>query len=289
MLMNLDVESLRTFLAVLDHGGMTSAANHLGLSQSAVSWKIKRLEQRVGKPLLVRDGHSLRPSSDGRSLIDDARSIVEIHDRAASRLQSSDLTGTVRLGSNAEVDTVRLSLVLGRFKRSHPGATIEYASLPTATLEQMLEAGDLDVALIQVDDEGLRPDDVLLWTEELVWATCCEIPHDDCVLPLVTYGEECFYRGLSEPMLTKHGIDHVIAFSGPSNLGVRSAVAAGLGVAVVGSRMLGGDIVEWERGRTLDPLPCVHQVARSAAGDCTSIVLALVDAVVTELAETDRS
>ena len=48
--MQLDVESLRTFAAVLDQGTMTAAGESLGMSQSAVSWKIKRLEERVGRP-----------------------------------------------------------------------------------------------------------------------------------------------------------------------------------------------------------------------------------------------
>jgi len=108
--MNLDVESLRTLLAVLDHGGMTAAAKHLDLSQSAVSWKIKRLEERVGKALLIRDGHSLRPTSEGRALIDDARTIVEVHDRAVCRLRMSELSGTVRLGSNTETRTRRVGV-----------------------------------------------------------------------------------------------------------------------------------------------------------------------------------
>jgi DNA-binding transcriptional LysR family regulator len=286
--MNLDVESLRTFLAVLDHGGMTSAANHLGMTQSAVSWKIKRLEQRVGRPLLIRDGHTLRPSSDGRALVDDARQIVEIHDRAAARLQSSDLIGTVRLGSNVDIEMARLSSLLGRFKRSHPGVTIEFAALPTSRLEEMLAAGELDVALLQVNSAGLRPDDVVLWSDQLVWATCCEALHDDEeVLPLINYGDDCFYRALSEPMLTDRGIDHVVAFSGQSNNSVRSALSAGLGVGVVGASMLGDDIVEWPRGPSLGPLPCVHQVVRSASGDHSRVVAALVDEVVAELSEPD--
>jgi DNA-binding transcriptional LysR family regulator len=49
--MQLDVESMRAYLAVLDWGSMTRAAEQLGLTQSAVSWKIKRLEGRVGRPL----------------------------------------------------------------------------------------------------------------------------------------------------------------------------------------------------------------------------------------------
>ena len=47
--MRLDTESLRAFIAALDHHGMTNAADELGISQSAVSWRIRRLEERVGK------------------------------------------------------------------------------------------------------------------------------------------------------------------------------------------------------------------------------------------------
>lgn len=53
--MQLDVESLRTFATVLDLGGMTRAAEALDVSQSAVSWKIKRLEEKVGRDLLIRE------------------------------------------------------------------------------------------------------------------------------------------------------------------------------------------------------------------------------------------
>ena len=97
--MQLDTESLRTFATVLDTGGMTSAAQQLNLSQSAVSWKIKRLEERVGRDLLVRDGRSLRPSRDGQELLVYARAIIDLHDEAVARLSSSELTGRLRLGA----------------------------------------------------------------------------------------------------------------------------------------------------------------------------------------------
>lgn len=286
--MNLDVESLRTFLAVLDYGGMTAAADHLDLSQSAVSWKIKRLEERVGKPLLVRDGRSLRASTDGLALVDDARTIVDIHDRAVTRLRGSELSGTVRLGSNQEIGTDRLTLVLGRFKRTHPATSIAFELGPTEQLVAALDRGELDVVLIQVDDDGLRPTDTVLWSDELVWATCCESTYDDGLVPLITFGHACFYRPLSEPMLRQNKIDYTIAFSGPSATGVHSAVAAGLGVAVIGSRGLGGDIVEWQRGRSLGQLPCVHQIARSIPEGENETADALVAAIEAELVEAQR-
>lgn len=282
----LDVETLRTYLAVIDEGGMTAAAKQLGQTQSAVSWRIKRLEQRVDRPLLIREGHSFRPSRDGRALIDDARTIVELHDRMVASLQSSELTGTVRVGANEEVGAARMAAVLGRFRRLHPGATIEFVVGNTDSLTRALERAELDVAVIQVNDDLLRPDDLLLWTDELRWVTCCETPYDEGEVPLLTFGDRCFYRAMSEPLLTAAGIDYNVAFSVPSTAGIVAAVEAGLGVAVIGERFLSGDIAEWSRGAALGPLPCVHQVARAVPGERPAVAAALMEAIELELAET---
>lgn len=282
---HLDVESLRTFLAVLDYGGMTRAAEHLLQSQSSVSWRIKRLEERVGRPLLIRDGHSFRPTRDGRALISDARTIVELHDRAVARLQSSELSGTVRLGANEEFGAPRMAAVLGRFRLLHPGATVEFIVDSSESLTSALDNAQLDVAVIQVNDDRLRHDDVVLWTDELKWVTGSETPFDEGIVPLVTFGEDCFYRAMTEPLLTANGIEHTAAFSVPSSVGIVAAVEAGLGVAVLGSRFLGGDIVEWERGAALGALPCVHQVARAVPGEHPVVAAALIEAISTELQE----
>lgn len=280
--MQLDVESLRTFLAVLEHGGMTKAAKQLHLSQSAVSWKIRRLEDRIGRPLFVREGHSLRLTRDGRALVEDAHLIVDVHDRAVSRLESSDLTGVVRLGSNDEVAASHMAAVLGRFTRVHPGARVEFVSTHSESLVESIDDGTIDVAVVQVSEDGLRPGDVVLWSDQLRWLTCCETLYDTGVVPLITFGDNCFYRPLSEPILDAHGIEHAIAFSGPSASGVHAAVEAGIGVAVLAERFVGGDVVEWERGSRLGPLPTVYQVARSGE-DRSELTEALLGAIADEL------
>lgn len=282
--MQLDVESLRTLIAVLDHGGMTRAAEHLHLSQSAVSWKIKRLEERVGRPLLIREGHTLRPTRDARALLADARMIVELHDRAAARLACSDLTGAVKLGSNEEVDPTRMASLLGRFKRTHPGATIEFVIDHTEHLTEQLERGQVDVAIIQVDNDHLRTTDTILWTDQLRWVSCCEATHrTDTTVPLITFGQHCFYRSISEPLLVEAGIEHAVAFSASSISGVRAAVLAGLGVGVIGARYISGDIVPWAPGDDLPALPQIHQIARTVPGETPAIATALVDAIASEL------
>lgn len=281
--MQLDIESIRTFLAVLDHGGMTRAAEHLDMSQSAVSWKIKRLEAKVGKPLLVREGHAIRPSFDGRNLMEDARMMVELHDRAVSRLQSADLTGVVRIGSNEGLDPSQMASVLGRFQRDHPRSTIEFIIDRTGELMRSVDEGAIDIALIQVDPSSRRPDDISLGDEGLVWASGRTTTFDEGVVPLVTFGENCFYRPLSEPRLTEASIDYTVAISVQSSLGVRAAVEAGLGVGVLGRRYVHGDVIEWPRSATLPELPAVEQVARLAPGPCSPTINALLETIIEEV------
>ena len=281
--MQLDIESIRTFLAVLDHGGMTRAVEQLGLSQSAVSWKIKRLEAKVGKPLLLRDGHAIRPSFEGRNLMDDARQMVALHDHAVSRLQSPDLRGAVRVGSNEGLDASQMAAVLGRFQRDHPHATIEFVVDRTGALIDAVDTGRLDIALIQVDAELRRSNDISLGDEGLVWASGRRTTFEQGTVPLVTFGEHCFYRPLSEPRLTEADIDYTVAISVHSSLGVRAAIEAGLGVGVLGRRHVHGEVIEWPRAAELPPLPTVEQVARLAPGPRSATIDALLDSIIDEL------
>ncbi len=283
---HLDVESLRAYVAVLEWGGMTRAAEHIGLTQSAVSWKIKRLEERVGRPLLIRDGHTLRPTRDGRILLGEARAIVAAHDRAVHRLESPDFTGTVKVGSNEEVGAPRMASILGRFKRMHPTATIEFVVNQSRLLVPLLERGEIDVAVIQVTPDDARPGDVVLWSDELRWVTHRDMAFDEGVVPLITFGENGFYRPVSEPILERHGIRYTYTVSAPTSSSVRAAVAAGLGVGVLASWYLGDEIVEWTRAADFEPLPDVRQIVRTVPGEQPDIAGPLIAAIVEEF--TDR-
>ena len=281
--MQLDIESLRVLLAVLDHGGMTKAAQRLHMGQSAVSRKIQRLEDRVGRPLLIRDGHTLRPTRDGRTLLEDARTMVELHDRAVDRLSSSDLTGTVRLSCNGEVDSCQIASLLGVFKCRHPGATVEFTMDHTGGLVDWIDSGAIDLAVFQVTEESMRPTDIALWTEDLVWVTSDSSRVHEEPLPLIDFGTHCYYNAFTHRILDAAGIEFRPAFSAASSFDVRAAVQAGIGVAVLSSRYLGDDIVEWEPPVKLDPLPRVTQVIRAVPGERPDAVAALIDIITDEL------
>jgi DNA-binding transcriptional LysR family regulator len=285
--MQLDVESLRALLKVLDTGTMTAAGAELGLTQSAVSWKVKRLEAKVGRPLLARSGHSLRPTKDGEELVEYARTLVAVHDEAVARLSSSELTGQVRIGANEEISAARLADLLSRFDRLHPRARIEFWVLQSMTLAQMIDDGELDVAVFQVSAAQLRNADEILWDDELSWAgpaAGLTIGPGDPV-PLVSYGADCCYRPLARSALDAAKVPRHHAFSGTSTSSVEAAIASGLGVGVVSRKRLGGDIVEWDPPVDLGALPNMHQIVRHGPGERSPIVDALVAELVSELAQ----
>lgn len=281
--MQLDIESLRVFLAVLDHGGMTKASQRLNLGQSAVSRKVQRLEDRVGRPLLIRDGHTLRPTRDGRSLLEDARSMVALHDQAVARLGSSELTGTVKLSCNGEVDTAQIAGLLGTFKRKHPGLVVEFTLDHSGSLSEWIETGAIDLAVYEVSTENKRPTDIELWNEQLTWVVSPSSCFGDGPVPLIDFGPHCHCNEVTRQALTDAGIEHQLVFSGASSRDVRAAVQAGIGVASMSSRYLGGDVIEWQPPRPIAPMPKVSQIIRSVPGERPEAVEALIETIKCEL------
>ncbi|MEM9039016.1 MAG: LysR family transcriptional regulator [Actinomycetota bacterium] len=285
-MMQLDVEALRTLLVVVDHGSITKAAAILHVTRSAASWRIKRLEEHVGQELLVRDGREIRPSRAARVIVDDVRSLVETHDRITRSLDNADLTGAVTVGADSDADVPQLTRILGSFRRVHPGVDVNLRVDRAVNIRAGIDSGEVDIALIQGIDEHLRSTDRILWTDDLVWVTgtCCS--HDDGeVVPLVAFGDDCFYREIGEPMLDAAGIDYRVALSVPSTEGVVASVEGGLGVAIIPRHNVTDRLEIWEPTERLPVLPRVHAFARISPDDASETVGLLVDLIADELCE----
>ena len=283
--MQLDVESLRAFITVLDLGGMTAAADELDVSQSAVSWKIKRLEERVGRELLVRDGRRLSPSRDGRELLEYARTIVATHDAAVTRLSATGLEGSVKLGSTEEASALCTGAVCGRFSRIHPNVDLDFHVDRSSRLASMVAANELDVAVLQLRAHDVRARDTVLWHDTLMWVSSPDWTYDEGTVPLITFGEDGFYRPIAEAALRDADIPHRVAFSGPRTAGVLSAVSAGIGVALLSSRSVSGDVIQWPRGDTVEHGQPVVNVARAARGAASEVAAELLADIRAELGE----
>jgi len=98
MVPNLDIDLLKTFIAIAETGGFTRAADEVNKTQGAVSMQMKRLEELLGRPIFVREGRQSRLTFDGERLLDFARRIVRLNDEAVIAFAKPELTGVVRFG-----------------------------------------------------------------------------------------------------------------------------------------------------------------------------------------------
>ena len=95
---NLDITTLRSFVAVADSGGVTRAAGFLHLTQSAVSMQLKRLEEMLGLSLLDRSGRGIALTASGEQLLVYARRMIALNDEVIGKLTDQAFEGQLTLG-----------------------------------------------------------------------------------------------------------------------------------------------------------------------------------------------
>ncbi|GAB5467570.1 MAG: LysR substrate-binding domain-containing protein [Rhodospirillales bacterium] len=239
---NIDPELLRAFVAVVECGGFSRAAQRLLRGQSAVSLQIKRLEDHLGVKLLERSPRHLALTGEGELIIDYARRILSLNDELAARVKEPALSGVVRLGAPEDFATSHLPGVLARFARSHPQVALEVTCELTLDLLARFDAGDLDIALVK-REPGVGAEGIRVWREPLVWiAADRQVAETGEALPLAVSPRPCVYRKRTTEALDAVGRTWRIAYTCGSLAGTLAAVRAGLGVTVVPKEMAPADL-----------------------------------------------
>ena len=283
--MRLDIDSLRTFKTVVDLGGITRAAQRLHLTQSAVSHKLARLEERIGRPLLSKGTGGILPTLDGRNLLSYAERLIALHDEAADYFRASSLAGEVRLGSTEDATGKKLAAILGRFRRSHPQVSLSIKVAQSLTLQEWLKAGEIDFAILQVFADEIRPGDHELWREDLIWVRSADHPIEiGRAIPFVSFDRQCFYRVAALPRLAESGRTLNVILECPSAAGVRAGVRHGLGLALLNRRNMVPGLMEVTAD--LPAFPPVCHVLRRRSETATALEQSLTEAVLAEMRET---
>ena len=164
---DLDLDLLRGFVAVAERGGFTAAGQALGLTQSAVSLKVKRLEDLVQRRVFDRTSRSISLTRDGETLLAYARRILALNDEAVRRLVAPPVAGRFRLGVADHFVPRNLAPLLARFARTWPEVRLEVEVGRSHELRAAQEKGALDLVLGKRRDGETagRP----IWTEGVVW------------------------------------------------------------------------------------------------------------------------
>ena len=232
MIPNLDVDQLKTFLAIADTGNFTRAAEETNKTQSAVSMQMKRLEETLGRPLFARDGRGSRITSDGERLVDYARRIVALSDETVSVFAQPNLTGTVRFGTPDDYADLFLPEILARFHRTHPMVNVDVECLQSQVLASHIRNSELDLAVVTFNGGDVNGEPLL--SAELVWVTSTRHQaHMAETLPFAAASVTCGWHKLAVKKLEDHKRNFRVAYMSPNFSTICAVVNQGLAVAAM--------------------------------------------------------
>lgn len=230
---DLEIDLLRAFVAVVETGSFTAAAEMVGRSQSAVSQKVLRLEEILERRVFHRTSRSLSLTRDGERLLAAARRLLEFNDSLLRELREPDAAGTLRLGISEDFIPSQLPKLLARFGRIYPGVHLELMTGLSCQLLDAYDGGRLDAVIAKKDGSAQRGR--VIWREPLVWMAAADYQVDMAQpVRLVMLPPPCTYRELMISTLDGIRRDWVAACTASSLMGIQAAVAGGLGVTVLG-------------------------------------------------------
>ncbi|NKB75702.1 MAG: LysR family transcriptional regulator [Gammaproteobacteria bacterium] len=262
--MRLDTESLRTLKAIVDSGSLTLVSRILSITPSAVSWKLKRLEQSVGRKLIHRDGHTIEPTADGKQLLSYAEIILSTHDEAVQQFCLSDLQGRIRIGITDDIVVKQLPKFIEGFQRRHPKVRLELKVEQQLTLLNWFDQRQIDVAVLPLEPHRIREEDTHLWDDELIWIKNKNVEYSlDGPVPLVTFSPNCTYRNAAIEMLNENGVDYYICMECPSLQGIRTIISSGMGVTLINRGLMDQSHSEWPQGEVFAMERKVTFIARA--------------------------
>jgi DNA-binding transcriptional LysR family regulator len=250
---------MRYFVSVAELGTLTAAARKVHVTQPALTFALKRLEDEVGAVLVVRSRPKVGLTEAGRAFLPHARAaLASVNDGLRAVEEVTGLrAGSVSIGAGATACTYYLPPILAEYRRLWPKVAILVREAPTRELESGLAAGELDLALVSTDD-GARGD--FFCDDELVLVAGSRAVAADA--PFVTFPRGAHARDVLDELFPEATIAMEIA----SIAAVKANVRAGVGIALVSRRAVARDLanlqlVELRSARTpvVRKLSLVHR------------------------------
>ena len=240
---DLDLDLLRGFVTVAERGGFTAAGTALGLTQSAISLKVKRLEEILGKRVLDRGGRGVALTREGETLLAYARRMLALNDEAVRRMVAPPVAGRLRLGVADHFIPRNLAPVLARFAQSYPEVALEVEVGRSHDLRAAMAEGALDLVLGKRRDG--ETDGRPVFTETIIWVAAPGWqPAEGRPLPVAMLPRGCMFRDRALAALARAGIAFEVVYTSASLLGVAAAAQAGLAATVLGRTGLPPGLVE---------------------------------------------
>jgi DNA-binding transcriptional LysR family regulator len=250
---NLDVTTLRSFVAVADAGGVTRAAGFLHLTQSAVSMQLKRLEEVLGLALFDRSGRGIALTASGEQLLTYARRMVALNDEVIGRLTDQAYEGQITLGVPHDIVYPAIPQVLKQLHAAFPRVQVNLIASNTVGLKAQYARGECDMFLST--ENGTDAGAETLCTKPLLWIGA---PDGSAwrQRPLrLAFGRTCTFRARAVEALEREGIPWQVIVETDSDKTLEATVSADLAIQTLLDGTVPPHLVRIEHGGALPQLP----------------------------------
>jgi len=283
---DIDIGLLRAFIAVAETGSMTTAANIVSLTQSAVSQRIKRLEGVLNLKLFERTVEAMGLTSDGERLLSRAYKLVANNDQLVTDMWGADFNGEVKLGVPHDVVASMMPPTLRLFKRAYPHVLVTLVSDTSQVLHEKMCDKKIDLVLMTETVRGNQ--EQFLLTDRLVWVGAkggeayIERP-----LSVALGAENCAFRSSAVDALNKAEIHWRSICQEGSLEPVFATLKADLAVAPFLSRTVPADL-DIHKNTELPALPEFHINLRTQPDNPSPIALELAKLIQDDFAKRYR-
>ena len=256
----LDIDLLRSFVAIAETGVLGQAAARVGRTQSALSMQMQRLEGVVEQPLLFRTGRGVTLTAAGERLLAHARQLLALHDETLAELRGEQLSGVLRFGCPDDYAVVFLPHLLRGFASLNPRVQLEVVCAPTPRLRELLARHAIDLALVSVmvSARGQADDADVIRREPLVWVGQRGGSAESLdPLPLALGAPDAFDHQAPRQALDAAGRAYRIACASSSLAGLVAMVRSGQAITVLTQTAVPDDLQVLPADAGLPALPTI--------------------------------
>ncbi|WP_247263303.1 MULTISPECIES: LysR family transcriptional regulator [Pseudomonas] len=266
-----DIDAIQAFVLVAELKSFTRAADVIGGTQAAISLKIKRLEETLGRKLLERTPRRVTLSAHGQTFLASARHLLDNYQQALNCFGKQKRT--LRVGVSHHIVGADLTLWLRRMANTDPEVIVAFSLGTSRDMLENYEQGKLDVALILRHDNR-RQDGEVIGAARFSWmaARDFELP-PGAPLPLAIQPAPCGMRSMVMAVLQTQNRPWEEVFVGSGILAIGAAVAAGIGIGAMVGRMAPNGCVDAAQRIDLPPLPSREIVLYTAQRDAQAQAL----------------
>ena len=242
----MNTSKYETFLATIEAGSLTQAAENLGCTQSAVSHSIASLETELGFPLITRSRGGVKLTEEGEKLLPAVRSLMasaESLEQTASSIRGLQ-SGTVRIGAFTSVAVHWLPPILKRFQTDYPNADFRLLNGDYHDVDQWVQDGSVDIGFINMPNTldceciALMEDRLLaIVPEDSRFAAYPKFPLIECETePFISLLESSDHD--ARRALDAAGVKPNVRFYTKDDYAIIAMVEQGLGISIMPELLL---------------------------------------------------